>query len=48
MDYTQASCEDANENTQLKTAFSNLIAAFNSVPDPRQSHNRTYSLISLL
>jgi hypothetical protein len=35
MDYTQANCEDANQSTKLTIAFSNLIAAFNSVADPR-------------
>src|SRR5947209_1966598 len=48
MNYTQANCEDANETSKSKTVFTNLIAAFNSVSDPRQLHNRTYSLTSLL
>ncbi len=45
MNYTQASNEQA---TKLKIAFADLKDAFSSIPDPRQSHNRLYSLPGLL
>lgn len=48
MQYTQANLEDANQPSQLKIDFADLTAAFNSLPDPRQAHNRLYSLTSLL
>ena len=48
MDYTQTSDEQATSLSKLKIPFANLKDTFNSLPDPRQSHNRTYSLTSLL
>jgi predicted transposase YbfD/YdcC len=48
MQYTQASLEDANQPSPLKIPFADLTAAFNSLADPRQAHNRLYSLTSLL
>jgi predicted transposase YbfD/YdcC len=48
MNYTQASGEPATSLPKLKIPFADLTAAFNSLADPRQAHNRLYSLTSLL
>jgi predicted transposase YbfD/YdcC len=48
MNYTQASSEQATSVSKQKIPFANLKDAFSSLPDPRQSHNRLYSLPSLL
>lgn len=48
MQYTQANDEDAIPLSEIKVTIADLTAAFNSVADPRKSHNRTYSLTSLL
>jgi len=48
VEYTQPALEPANQPSNLHLSFESLTAAFNSLPDPRQRHNRTYSLTSLL
>lgn len=48
MNYTQANSEQATSVSKQKRPFASLKDAFSSLPDPRQPHNRTYSLTSLL
>lgn len=48
MQYTQLPPVKAIAASNPKTTFDNLTNAFDSITDPRQLHNRTYSLTSLL
>lgn len=48
MDYTHIPAPQATVPAKLRITLADLKAAFDTVPDPRQTHNRTYSLTSLL